>query len=132
MTATQKIEGLINSWYGYALFGAAVSLWERGLGLWSLFSTFGGLLLSFVMTWFLGNRLKNRSSAWRMLLVIGSAIFGILGSIGVAQMGLSLFQSFSLSTLFAAGLATISVWMNAKSFKVLTDSSVKAYFNAGS
>ncbi|MDB4941720.1 MAG: hypothetical protein JWP97_1254 [Labilithrix sp.] len=131
MTATQKIEGLINSWYGYALFGAAVSLWENGLGLWSLFSTAGGLFLSFLVTWFIGNRLKNRSSLWRLVLVIGSAVACLFGSISVARMGVSLFHSFSLSTLFAAGLVTIGVWMNGKSYRVLTDSSVKAYFNAG-
>ena len=35
-TARQKIEGLTNSWYGYAVFGAPLSLWNEGIGFFSL------------------------------------------------------------------------------------------------
>ena len=129
MTATQKIEGLINSWYGYAVFGAALRLWDKGIGLMSLITTAGAFLFWVFVTWFIGNRLKNKSSITRFILVVGSAIMSALGAVGVAKMGWTFFHTFSLSVLFYAGLAAVSVFMNAKSFRVLTDKSVKAYFN---
>ena len=130
MTATQKIDGLVNSWYGYAVFGAGLRLWQSGIGLWSLFTTAGAFLFSIFLTWFIGNRLRNKSSLTRLILVVGSAIIGVLGTVGVAKMGYTFFQTMSLSVLFYAGITAVSVYMNAKSFKVLTDSSVKAYINS--
>ena len=130
MTATQKIEGLTNSWYGYAVFGAALRLWDNGIGLMSLITTAGAFLFSVLLTWFIGNRLKNKSSLTRFILLAGSGILSVLGSIGVAKMGWTFIHTFSLNVLFYAGITALSVYMNAKSFKVLTDKSVKAYFNA--
>ena len=129
MTATQKIDGLVNSWYGYAVFGAGLSLWQNGIGLWSLFTTAAGFLFSIMITWFIGNRLRNKSSLTRLILVVGSAILGVLGTVSAAKMGYTFFQTMSLSVLFYAGITAVSVYMNAKSFKVLTDSSVKAYIS---
>ena len=129
MTATQKIDGLVNSWYGYAVFGAGLRLWQNGIGLMSLVTTAGAFLFSIFITWFIGNRLRNKSSLMRLILVVGSAIISVLGTVGVAKMGYTFFQTMSLSVLFYAGLTAVSVYMNAKSFKVLTDSSVKAYIN---
>ena len=129
MTATQKIEGLINSWYGYAVFGAALRLWNEGIGLWSLFTTACAFTFSILLTWFIGNRLRNRSSVTRAVLLVGSGVLSVLGAVGVAKMGWTFFQTLSLSVLFYAGVTAVSVFMNAKSFKVLTDSSVKAYFD---
>ena len=129
MTATQKIDGLVNSWYGYAVFGAGLRLWQNGIGLMSLITTAGAFLFSIFITWFIGNRLRNKSSLTRLILVVGSAIISVLGTVGVAKMGYTFFQTMSLSVLFYAGLTAVSVYMNAKSFKVLTDSSVKAYIN---
>ena len=130
MTATQKIDGLVNSWYGYAVFGAALRLWQNGIGLMSLITTAGAFIFSILLTWFIGGRLKNKSSLTRFILVVGSALMGVLGTVGVAKMGWTFFQTFSLSVLFYAGITAVSVFMNAKSFRVLTDKSVKAYFNA--
>lgn len=130
MTATQKIDGLINSWYGYYAFGAAVSLWQGGLGLWSIFTSVVGMLFWFVVTWFIGSRLKNKSSLTRAIIIAGSAIFGVVGAWGTAKLGLAAFENLSLTALIYTGLAGISVFMNVKSLRVLTDSSVKTYFNA--
>ena len=130
MTATQKIEGLINSWYGYAVFGAALRFWDNGIGLWSLFTTGCGFLFAVVLTWFIGNRLKNRSSITRFILVVGSAILGVLGTLGAVRMGWTFLHTLSLTDLLYVGVTAVSVYMNAKSFKVLTDASVKSYFNA--
>ena len=130
MTATQKIDGLINSWYGYAVFGAALRLWDNGIGLMSLITTAGAFLFSVLLTWFIGNRLKNKSSLTRFILVIGSGILGVLGTFGAVKMGWTFLHTFSLTDLLYVGITAVSVFMNAKSFKVLTDSSVKTYFNA--
>jgi hypothetical protein len=129
MTATQKIEGLTNSWYGYAVFTAALRLWDKGIGITSLITTAVVFMFWVAITWFIGNRLKNRSSLTRFILVAGSAIVSVLGTVGVAKMGWTFLHTLSLSALFYAGIAAVSVFMNAKSFKVLTDKSVKAYFN---
>jgi hypothetical protein len=129
MTATQKIDGLVNSWYGYAVFGAAVRLWQNGIGLFSLITTAGAFLFSVIVTWFIGNRLKNKSSLTRFILLVGSALVSVFGTVSAAKMGWSFFHTFSLSDLFYTVVIAMSVFMNAKSFRVLSDSSVKAYFN---
>lgn len=130
MTATQKIEGLINSWYGYAVFGAALSLWNNGIGFFSLLGTAASFVFSIFLTWFIGRRLLKKSSLTRLLMVLVTAVSSVLGSIGVAKMGWNFFQTFSLSTLVYAALTAVAVYMNVKSFRVLTDTSVKAYFGA--
>ena len=130
MTATQKIEGLTNSWYGYAVFGAALSLWNNGIGFFSLIGTAASFVFSIFLTWFIGRRLLKRSSLTRLLMVLITAVSSVLGSIGVAKMGWNFFQTFSLSTLVYGALTAVAVYMNVKSFRVLTDTSVKAYFGA--
>ncbi len=129
MTATQKIDGLVNSWYGYAVFGAALRLWQNGIGIISLITTAGAFLFSLLLTWFIGSRLRNKSSLTRFVLVVGSAIIGVLATVSAAKMGWSFVHTFAISDLLYAGIMGLSVYMNAKSFKVLTDSSVKAYIN---
>ena len=128
MTATQKIEGLTNSYYGYAVFGAAVSLWNNGIGFFSLFGTAASFLFSVFLTWFIGRRLLAKSSLTRLILIVVTAISSVMGTVGVAKMGLQFFSTWSLSVALYAGLLAVGVYMNARSFKVLTDKSVKAYF----
>lgn len=129
MTATQKIEGLTNSWYGYAVFTSALALWDRGIGIFSFLVTLFGFGVSCLIAWFFGNRLKNKSSFWRAILLIGSTLAMALGAISSVKMGMSLFSSFSLSTLFTMGIAVVGTTMNLKTFRVLTDSQVRAHFN---
>jgi hypothetical protein len=128
MTARQKIEGLTNSYYGYAVFGAAVSLWNNGIGFFSLIGTAFSFVFSILLTWFIGRRLLAKSSLTRVLLVVLTGIFSVLGSISAAKMGWTFFQTMSLSVLLYTGLVGVGVYMNVKAFRVLTDSSVKAYF----
>lgn len=128
MTARQKIEGLTNSYYGYAVFGALVSLWNNGIGFFSLIGTAFSFFFSIVLTWFIGRRLLAKSSLTRVVLVLLTGIFSVLGSISVAKMGWTFFQTMSLSVLLYTGLVGVGVYMNVKSFRVLTDKSVKAYF----
>ena len=127
-SAKEKIEGLTNSWYGYAVFGALLSLWNNGIGFFSLIGTAGSFLFSIILTWFIGRRLLARSSLTRVLLIALTAISSVLGSVAVAKMGYTFFQTWSLSVILYAGLTAVGVYMNARSFKVLTDKSVKAYF----
>lgn len=129
MTARQKIEGLTNSWYGYAVFGAALSLWDNGIGFFSLLGTAGSFLFSVFLTWFIGRRLLSRSTLTRVILVVVTALSSVFGSIGVAKMGWTFFHTWSFSVALYAALTAVGVYMNARSFKVLTDKSVKAYFN---
>lgn len=130
MTATQKIEGLTNSYYGYAVFGAAVSLWNNGIGFFSLIGTALSFVFSIFLTWFIGRRLLAKSSLMRVVLVLFTGIFSVLGSISVAKMGWTFFQTMSLSVLLYTGLVGVGVYMNVKAFRVLTDKSVKAYINS--
>jgi hypothetical protein len=129
MTATQKIEGLTNSYYGYAVFGAAVSLWNNGIGFFSLLGTAFSFVFSIALTWFIGRRLLAKSSLMRVVLVIFTGLFSVLGSISVAKMGWTFFQTMSLSVLLYTAFVSIGVYMNVKSFRVLTDKSVKAHFS---
>ena len=129
MTARQKIEGLTNSYYGYAVFGAALSLWNNGIGFFSLIGTAFSFVFSILLTWFIGRRLLAKSSLTRVLLVVLTGIFSVLGSVSVAKMGWTFFQTMSLSVLLYTGLVAVGVYMNIKAFRVLTDSSVKAYFS---
>ena len=129
MTATQKIEGLTNSYYGYAVFGAAVSLWTNGIGFFSLIGTAFSFVFSILLTWFIGRRLLAKSSLTRVLLVILTGLGTLFGSISAAKMGWTFVQTMSFTALLYAALVSVGVYMNVKSFRVLTDKSVKAYFS---
>jgi hypothetical protein len=130
MTARQKIEGLTNSWYGYAVFGAAISVWQNGLGIFSLMGTAAWFVLNIFVVWFIGRRLLHKGSLTRVILVVLTGLFSVLGSIGVAKMGWTFIHTWSFSLALYAAISALGVYMNARSFKVLTDSSVKAYFNS--
>ncbi len=128
-TARQKIEGLTNSWYGYAVFGALLSLWHGGIGFFSLIGTAFSFLFSIFLTWFIGRRLLAKSTLTRLVLILVTGFSSVMGTVGVAKMGWTFCQTLSLSVLVYAGLLAVSVYMNARSFRVLTDKSVKTYFN---
>ena len=129
MTARQKIEGLTNSWYGYAVFGALLSLWNNGIGFFSLIGTAASFLFTVFLTWFIGRRLLNKSALTRVILICFTSIASLLGTYGAAKMGWTFIQTFSISALVYTGFLAVHVYMHARSFKVLTDKSVKAYFN---
>lgn len=128
MTAKQKIETLTNMWYGYALFTSVVALVERGIGIGSIVGTAIGLCLNLFVIWFLGRRLMNKSSLTRVVLVLCSGIMTVLGTVGTAKLGWAALHELSLSLIVATFFAGTAVVMNARSFRTLTDSQVKAYF----
>jgi hypothetical protein len=126
-TAKEKIEGLTHSWYGLVVFSAIYSVLENGLGIFSMIAT--GIWTMFMLTvvWFLGRRLVNRSSLTRVVLVVVSALGTLLGGYAVARMGWAFLHEWSLSLLFHAVFGAGAVALYVRSFRVLTDSSVKAY-----
>jgi hypothetical protein len=128
MSAREKIEGLTNAWYGFALFTTLISLLQNGFGFFWLLWTALSLPFSLFITFLIGRRLLAGSSLTRMiLLVLGSlsALFGLLGSF---KLVMAFLGSWELGTLLTLSLAVGSVWMNVRSIRVLTDASVKAHF----
>lgn len=129
MTARQKIEGLTNSWYGYFFFGALLKLWNGGFGIFNIAGTALSFAFSCLVAFFLGRWLLKKSSLTRFVLVCLTGLFSVLGTLGAARMGWQFFQTWSFGVLFYTGLLATSVYMHVRSFRVLTDSSVKAYVN---
>jgi hypothetical protein len=128
MTARQKIETLTNAWYGYAFFTSLVGLVENGFGVGSIIGAALGLGLQLILIWFIGRRLLSKSSLTRVLLVAFSGIAGLVFTIGTAKFGWAAITDFSLTALIAAFFSGTAVAMYIRSFRTLTDSSVKAYF----
>jgi len=129
MSARQKIEGLTASWYGYCLFSAVLGLVRGGIGFFSLLTSIASFGFMCLVTWFLGRRLLANSSATRMLLIVVSGAVTLLGAIGTAKAGWAFVSGdWSLSMLMATLFAAISVYQYGRSFRVLTDDSVKSYF----
>jgi hypothetical protein len=128
MTAKEKIEGLTNGWYGLAVLGAIYSLVDNGIGFWSLLSTAASFAFSVALTWFFGRRLLAKSSFWRAVLLIISGIGTVVGGLTTARLGWQFLHEWSLSLLLGTLMVGAGVYMNGRSFRVLTDKTVKAYF----
>lgn len=127
MNAKQKIENLTHTWYGFTAFMGAMQLLINGLGVFSLlgaaFSTVFSLVLSFAFC----RLLLGGSSLTRILLVVFSALGTLLGTLGAGQAIYAFFGEWSLALLGYAALALVSVSVNVKSFRVLTDKAVKTH-----
>jgi len=128
MSGKAKIESLTNTWYGYAVFSAAVALLNRGIGFFSILYTGAGLLLTWFLMFLVGRALTKKSSLVRALLICITAVMSVTTAIATGKMALSFISSFELSLLAAAALTAVGTWMNAKSLKTLLDPQVKAYF----
>src|SRR5262245_15985221 len=127
-TAKSKIEGLTNTWYGYAVFSALFSVFENGIGIISLVGAAFGMIVSFIITYFIGRALINKSSLTRGLLILLSGVFGVLGTYATGKMALQFFGTWEFGLLAAVAYSSVSIYMNFKSFKTLMDSQVRAYF----
>jgi hypothetical protein len=124
MTARDKIENLTHAWYGFALFSSVASLLMNGIGVFSIIGTIVSLFVSFLITFFIGRALVNKSRFVRVVVMTLSGLFGVLGVVGI---GSALFQSeWSLTLFLAIGLGAVGVYMQFRSLLVL--SSVRAYF----
>ena len=66
----------------------------------------------------------------RALLIAITGILSVLGTVTTVKMGWTFIHTWSFSVAVYAAITALGVYMNARSFKVLTDKSVKAYFNS--
>jgi hypothetical protein len=137
MNAKQKIEQLTRSWYGYSVFAAVLSVLSlRASGVLALAIGLGisiainavGLLISIAIVTFFGRKLLYRSSATRTFLVVFSALFTVLGVLATLSGGWEFLRSWSLAALCNVALMATCTMLNARSFRVLTETSVKSYF----
>ena len=128
MNARDKIKGLTNAWYGYTFCAAVLSLVTNGIGIFSIVTTAVSLVVSFLVIWFIGNRLLAKSSLMRGLMLVLSGIFSVLAGLGAAKAGWMFVHEWSLSLLTAMFFGAAGGYMQIRSFKTLVDSQVKAYF----
>jgi hypothetical protein len=128
MTGKAKIEGLTNSWYGFAVFSAIFSVVTNGLGIWSIGTAIAGLLFSWILTFFIGRALVKKSSLTRAILLVVSGLVTVFGTLSVGRTTWAFVHTWEFGLLATVTYSAVSTWMNAKSFRTLTDSSVKAYF----
>jgi hypothetical protein len=138
MTPRQRIEGLTRSWYGYAAFAALLSVLSIrasgplsliiGLGLSIVINTIA-LVLSIAFIAWLGRKLAvSRSNPVRLFLVFFSGLFSVLGALGVLSGVWAFPHEWSLASIFNVVLMLTCTMLNAKSFRVLTDTAVRSYF----
>jgi hypothetical protein len=128
-SAKDKLRGLVNAWYGFGLFVGIANLVMNGIGIFSIVGAGIATVVSLAMTAIIGKLLLGRSSAARVVLVVLSAI-GVVG--GVLCAGGALINVFRGAPIWSACVMSImmvaSASINLRSFRVLTDPSVKAYF----
>jgi predicted RND superfamily exporter protein len=133
MNAKQKIERLTSGWYGYAVFATGLSivgLLGSGMVSMAVGLVFNavGLVLSLALTAFLGRKLVRKSSGTRKLLVVLSAVvcvFGVLATVGAAW---DMLQERSIASLCTVVIMASCTMLNGRSFRVLRETSVRAYF----
>lgn len=126
-TGRDKIEQLTNQWYAFTAVSAVASVLASGIGFFSILFAACSTAFTFALTWFLGRRLLARSSLTRAVLVLVSLIGGVLGALATARSGWAFLGAWSFAGLLNVGLSGGSVVMNLRSFRTLTDASVKAY-----
>jgi len=137
MNAKQKIEQLTRSWYGYAVFAAVLSVLSlQATGVLSLMIGLGlsialnaiGLVIAIAITTFLGRRLLARSNGTRLFLVVFSGLFSVLGALATLTSAWSFLTSWTLASVCSVVLSASSTLLNVRSFRVLRETAVRAYF----
>ena len=127
MSGKAKIESLTNTWYGYAVFSAALSLLSNGIGFFSLLARGTWLAFALFGVFMIGRSLTKKSALVRAILICITSVMSVMGAVATGKMALSLMQSFELSTLATTAISAASVYMMGKSLKTLLDPQVKAY-----
>jgi hypothetical protein len=130
MTAQKKIEQLTDSWYGFTIFAALLSIVASGLGFFTLLITAFSTAFSLFLTFVIGRKLKNRSSLTRTVVIVVATISMVLGGLAIVRNGLDFLGDFSLAGLATLTMMIASFYMNGKSIAVLCDSSVKSYIKS--
>ena len=85
MSGKAKIEGLTNSWYGFAVFSAICSVLMNGIGVWSITKGIVGLLFSWFITFLIGRALIKKSSLTRYLLILVSGLLTVFGAVVILR-----------------------------------------------
>lgn len=127
MTAREKLQKLTNGWYSMAVVSALASLLVNGIGVFSLIGTLLSTGFMFVLTWWIGRKLMNRSSLMRSVCILLSVAGAVLGIVALFGLGKSLFEEFALSTILEMVLAGMGLSLNVRSFRILTDTQVRQY-----
>ena len=137
MNAKQKLEQLARSWYGYFAFAALLSVLSVsasgvlslaiGLGM-SIVLNAIGLAISIAVVTFFGRKLVHKSRGTRTFLVVVSGLFCVLGALATLGGAWELLHDVSLSGLCSLILTASCTMLNARSFRVLGETSVRAYF----
>ena len=130
MTAKEKIQSLTHAWYGVSVATAIIGVVMNGIGVLSLGLAGVSLVFSLFVAWLLGFLLLRKSSFTRVVLIVLSAI-GVVG--GLLAVPWAVYQAIFGDVPFLAGLGSalamvVGVYMHGRSFRVLTDRSVRAYF----
>jgi hypothetical protein len=126
-SARAKIEWLTNNWYGFAVVSAALTFFSIP----GLF--FAGFITAIVFsatlftTWLFGKFLLAKSSVTRLFLTVVS-VFGVVVCAGwLSTQALAFIVTWKLITLAHCAGALGGIVVYGRSFRVLTDKSVKAY-----
>jgi len=128
MGGKAKIESLTNTWYGYAVFSAVCLLLQRGIGVFNIIWGALGLMVSWFFIFMWGRALRNKSSLARMILIGASGLLTLGGAYNAATASWAFVHAWELGLIITAAYSAVGSWMMAKSFRTLTDSSVKSYF----
>ena len=128
MTAQKKIEDLTDAWYGYAIFAGIGSFLYHGIGFFSLLWVAMTTSFSLFVAFFIGRRLRARSSLTRMIVIVLSAIGLVTGTLGVLKFGSAFLSNWSIGGLAMIAVVAAGLYMHVRSLRVLTDASVKSYF----
>ena len=139
MNAKQKIEGLTRSWYGYSVFAALLSdteparlerpfappsAWEFSIVLNAIVLVVADRVPDLPRTQ--AREPGERDAHPRDLL---GRLFCVLGTLSTLTAGRGFLHEWSLATVQRIVLRrTSSTMLNARSFRVLTETSVRAYF----
>lgn len=128
MSARAKIENLTNTWYGFAVFSSLAALLMEGISIWNIVTGGIGLFFTLLFMFFISRRLLNKGRFTRWALIALSGFSTVFGAYGAAKASWMFVHAWELKLVIAAASSAISAWMMAKSFRVLTDASVKQYF----
>lgn len=132
MSGRAKIEKLTHAWYGFALFSGLMSVLGGGFGPVSLvISIFFAVLstaFSFFVTFLIGRALMHKSGLTRLVLLFLSAILGVLSVLASFKLVGRFFGDWSLGLLMQAAMSALVGYMQLRSFAVLRDREVRAYF----
>lgn len=132
MTASDKIQKMTNGWYSMAVVSAVANILIGGVGIFSIVWAVLSTGFMFVVTWWIGKKLMNRSSLMRSVCILLSVLGSILGVLGIFGLGKALFDGASLfDTVIEIAVMGMGVSLNARSFRTLIDSDVKRYFAKG-